>query len=153
VFKAVSYESTVADRLGDQEYGNLGIREVELIKEDCAKLYELLKKEGIEQLVLVQGDNMSAHLSASAYLCPMYEPGFPPTVMNISDKRTWVYLVEKDAVKKKIMVYGGIKPEHAEGTAIPGNEARMAIIENNGIATAELVRLMGYSFKRHYYTD
>ena len=88
------------------------------------------------------------------YGCPLIEKNFKRTLLNVYEKRTWVYLKEKKSIRKNILLYGYVDKklllQYTEHEIISENP-QITIIKNNNFITETFLNNLNIKLKRNSY--
>lgn len=151
-YKALSAQKTISEHTGDGNYGSLYIIPVKDAEDKCALLENVTKAHEVDLVVLIQ-DEKYPKLSFNAYLCPLIKEELPTVLLNISERRSWIYLEEKDSIRHTVLLYGAVQVQDSlpSNAALLSKEPGMLLLRDNGLTTAQLMQKLGYPLKRHYY--
>lgn len=145
-------------------YGSVAIKKSKELVCDCNKLNSIADKYNATLFAFVPAWNINVpHMEFYNYGCPLLIKKFPNTVMNIYEKRTWVYLKEKTKIEKNILIYGSdiitktneikqnknLKDIDIE---VISKNPTIIIIKNNKIRLDSLFKKLMIDFKRNAYS-
>jgi len=145
-------------------YGPVAIKKSKELVCDCNNLDSIATKYNATLLAFVPTWNLNVpHMEFYNYGCPLLIKKFPQTVMNIYEKRTWVYLKQKRNIQKNIIIYGsGISTntneikqnENLRGINIEvvSENPTIIIIKNNKLRLDSLFKKLMIDFKRNAYS-
>lgn len=76
------------------------------LKTDCAELTELAQREHVGLILFVSNwEFVAPEVEFLNYGCPLLEEDFPRSLMNVFERRSWVYLAEKSKVEPNVLIY------------------------------------------------
>jgi hypothetical protein len=122
----------------------------------CARL--AASSAGLDADVLVFAAQDGVHpgiQSTRAYACSVEEPGLPPTLVPVGDRRTWSYMAWKDSVPATVLIHGMANSGSDYHLERPLNVVRsdngLLLVHNDSLTLKELLALFGVPMKRHPY--
>ena len=112
---------------------SMPIKNISELKCECAKLDSIANKENIDLIIFVYDSLYNIpYLEFYNYGCPLLEKKFPKTMMNLYERRTWVYLTEKSRIEPNILIFN---------YKIDSNQIKMfpKLIELSGVHSLTLI--------------
>lgn len=135
-------------------YGCVAIKKVKDLACDCEKINSLARTNNVSLVVFCPVWTINtAEMIFYAYGCPLLEKEMPQTLLQVHERRTWVFLDEKTKQRKNILFYG--LPLHDEqwvkikkhAKIITGNPD-IAVFTNNTLRLDSLFKQIGFNYGR-----
>ncbi|MCX6272299.1 MAG: hypothetical protein NTU44_13995 [Bacteroidetes bacterium] len=153
--KVSLYKPVIQYHTKKENFEAVAVRKVDSVKKDCDDLYEIAKKNDIGLVVFLPDYRYNIpSLEYSNYGCPLLIRHFPHTVINVYEKRTWVFEYEKQAVYKNILLYGEVYLENFKDIGnweLVCGDPVMTVIRDNHLKTGELLEKLKIIYKRNLY--
>lgn len=87
--------------------GPIAVWPIAELRTECGRTATLLEKHDVDLLMLVPyWDVTVPNMEFYNYGCPLLETSFPTTLMNVYERRTWVFMREPQAVHPNILIFG-----------------------------------------------
>lgn len=123
---------------------------------ECGQMGDTLAKYDIDLLVLVPyWDKNVPAMEYLAYGCPLLDERFERTMMNVYERRTWVFEQEQLAVRKNILFHGRPMTLDTLGYYPDLQVLRlsndMVLIRNDRYRSRFIMDLLGVELKRNTY--
>lgn len=154
--KSSLYPTVVKNHTQITNYGPVAIKKIKDLKCECTELKSIAQTNNIDLILFVPDWKYNVpHMEFYNYGCPIFEKGLPPTILNVYEKRTWVYVKEKTSIHKNILILtNGIDStklnEIKDFEVIPWNPS-IYIIKENNLTTEDLLNKLGFELKRNNY--
>lgn len=138
------------------EHAPVAIKHVKGMEWECAQMGDTLAKYDVDLLVLVPFWAKGApEMEFLAYGCPLVDKRFERTMMNVYERRTWVFEAEQRKVHPHILLHGlpvqldtlMCYPE-LKATRLDHNTV---LIENQHYRTRFILGLFGVELRRNAY--
>jgi len=154
--KLNGYKPVVKYHTYTTNYGALAIKKVEDLTNECSQIASVVEKYNIDLVVFVPNDKFNTPaLEFYNYGCPLLEKKFAKTILNTAEKRTWVYLREKNSVRSNILIFGSGVGRHDIGNnpncELISSDPNMIIIRGNNMETEKLLYQFDIEFIRNWY--
>ena len=126
------------------------------LRSTCEQLAVLVATHDVDLLVFVpDGDLTVPRMGTLAYACPLLEPGLPNTMLNVYERRTWVFVGEQERTRQNILIYGRtLAPEVLDRLAclrvVQLNE-HMVLVSTEGYSVKQVLTHLGVDLKRNTY--
>ncbi|MBL7951424.1 MAG: hypothetical protein JNM62_06860 [Flavobacteriales bacterium] len=141
-----------------KEHSPIAVKHYKALEWDCKQLGDTLQKYDADILVLLpywaKGVPQMEYLD---YGCPIIDERFPGTLMNVYERRTWVYQSEPRAIHRTILLHGA-SPDLDTLRYYPDLSAlriddRTVLVRNERFRTGFILRLLGVELKRNAYQE
>lgn len=135
---------------------NMPIKNISELKCECAKLDSIANKENIDLIIFVYDSLYNIpYLEFYNYGCPLLEKKIPKTMMNLYEKRTWVYLTEKSSIEPNILIFN-YKIDSNQINMFPklimlSGIHNLTLINENKIRTDSLLKKLKIQLARNTY--
>jgi hypothetical protein len=145
-------------------FGPVAIKKSNELICECEKLDSISVKHQVSLFAFVPTWNLNVpHMEFYNYGCPLLNKKFPSTMMNIYEKRTWVYIKEKESIHKNILIFGSsistntneIKQnDNYKGLNIEviSENPTIILIKNNVLTIDSLFKKLSIDLKRNAYS-
>jgi hypothetical protein len=145
-------------------YGPVAIKKSKELICDCENLDSIANRYGASLVAFVPTWNLNVpHMEFYNYGCPLIVKNFPATMMNIYEKRTWVYLKEKENIHKNILIFGsGISTNTNEikqndnykglNIEVLSENPTIILVKNNLHTIDSLFKKLSIDLKRNAYS-
>lgn len=154
--KAGVLDVLVEKHVRQEDQGPVAVHHVEALRWECGELARLAETFDAELVLLVPDwKRTPAMMSIRAYGCPEMEPGLPPTLLQVGDRRTWRWHEAQHLVPGSVIIHGhGLEVHWARrllgrDLLLPGED--LVVVRNNTRTVPELLALFGLRLKRHPY--
>jgi len=151
--KTSLFPMVIREHTSITNFGPIAIKKVEELKCECSEIDKLAKAHKVEMIVFVPNWRINVPgLEFYNYGCPLLDKHFTPSVMNVYERRTWVFTKEGLRVAKNIMIYGyeadkeNIKTIINSGVISIGD---ITIIKGNIMSTESLLKQLHIDYKRN----
>lgn len=124
------------------------------LRSQCDRMAELVREHDVALLVLVPWWEFEVPaMEFHAYGCPLIEEAYCTTMMNVHERRTWIFLDELVSVRRNILVFG--RPlDAARLPAMPGRtvehlDKTLLLIKGNTETVAAVLTTLGVELSGH----
>lgn len=155
--KISSYGPVIGKHTQRTNYGPVAIKKLDDLKKECSELHQLTSKYNVDLIVFLPDWNLNVpDMEFYNYGCPILEKNFSPSVLNVYEKRTWVFEEEKKAARRTVLLFN-LHPEFIKGDTaginyeIINNNPCMMILRNNTKSLMELSEIFNFQYKRNTY--
>ncbi|MBL0016912.1 MAG: hypothetical protein IPP17_10750 [Bacteroidetes bacterium] len=136
--------------------GAMPVKRKRHLEQDCAKLAELASKEKIDLIVFVPNwEHNVPNMEFYNYGCPLVQEAFPKTIMNVYERRTWVYLAERSTVESNVLLYNfaldSIQIDSFTNARTVSTNPNLTLISGNKLPLDSLLKQLSLGLKRHSY--
>ncbi|HQI46269.1 MAG TPA: hypothetical protein PLC59_09445 [Bacteroidales bacterium] len=133
----------------------IAIKKISSLKDECSELAEHAEDYNIDLIIFLPDWQINVpRMEFYNYGCPLIEKNFKRTLLNVYEKRTWVYLKEKKSIRKNILLYGYVDKklllQNTEYEIISENP-QITIIKNNNFITETFLNNLNIKLKRNSY--
>lgn len=143
-------DSVIDRHTKEKNYGAISIRKVDDVRCECARIKDTLAVHPASLVMFVASWKYQLNSSVMEfynYGCPLLEKDFPKTMMNIYERRDWVFLKESKAVAKNILFYNSdidfnIIWNMKNCKILSDQDPKMFLIYNNTLPTDSLFRFL-----------
>ena len=147
------YRPIIKQHTSRTNYGSVAIKKNEQFCSDCEKLDSITKKENVNLIIFVPNfENNVPSLEFMNYGCPLIINKFPKTLLNVYERRTWVFINEGSSVEKNILIFGSDLNSNTNKPLIEISEyPKMVLIKDNKLRTDSLLKQLNIMYKRNTY--
>lgn len=136
--------------------GAMPLKRTRHMEQDCAKLAELAAKEHIDLIIFVPNWEYNVpNLEFYNYGCPLLQPAFPKTLMNVYERRTWQFHEEEHKVEHNILIYNyGIDTSRVDtfpNASTLSTNPSLTVFRENKLPLDSLLKILNLSMKRNAY--
>jgi len=156
-FKIFTIDSVVQQQTKKVNYNAVANKSLVNLTKECSEINELSIQYNVDLVVFVPNWNLNiADLTFYDYGCPVLIDDFKPTVLNIYEKRTWSFEMEKRKIRETIMIYGFF-PNKVDSLSqiidckLIQKEPNIILISNNNRTLPEIANMFDFVYKRHPY--
>jgi hypothetical protein len=134
-------------------YGPIAIKKTDDLACDCSNISQLANTHKINLIIFVPNWPLNVpDIEFYNYGCPLLEKNFPQTIMNVYERRTWVYIKEGTSVEKNVMIYG-YAADTANTKTLGSSEiislGNITIIKGNKLNTESLLKQLKIDLRRN----
>jgi hypothetical protein len=151
------YRSIINIHTQKTNFGPVAIKKTDELKSDCSELYLIASKNNVDLIVYIPNGNLNVPAMAFFnYGCPILEKNMPATIMNVYEKRSWVFEREKRISRESVLIINHIpgNPEEIKNKInfeIIENNPVIILIKDNNKTLQELSEIFNFDLKRHTY--
>lgn len=139
-----------------KEHAPIAIKNRKAMEWECDQMGDSLAKYDVDLLVLVPyWDKGVPAMEYLTYGCPLLDERFEHTMMNVYERRTWVFEQEQRAVRKNILFHGRPLPldtlRFYPELGVQRLSNDMVLIHNDRYRSRYIMDLLGVELKRNTY--
>jgi len=157
IVKVSCYSSVVAKHTKRTIYGPVAIKKLDDLTRECSEIEKITSKYKIDLVVFIPSWSQSVpSVEFYNYGCPILQENTTSSIMNIYERRTWVFEKEKIAVRKNVLLFNpDIEAidtyKKVLDCEIIHRNPTMILIKNNDKSLQELSEIVGFLLKRNTY--
>ncbi len=157
LIKISCYHPIISQHTKKTNFGPIAIKKIEDLKTQCSEIKNITAKYKIDLIVFIPNGNLNVpEMQFYNYGCPIIEENISSSVMNVYERRTWVFEEEKYKARKTVLIFNHYVEniEDIKKTLdceIINNEPYMILIRNNNRNIKELSEILNFPYKRHTY--
>jgi len=145
----------IIDKYTQQKnFGSIAIKKVETLCKECDRIKDSLAAYPSDLVVFVPSWKTGYNVPETefyTYACPLLEKDFPPTLINIYERRAWMVRKKKNKVEKNILFYNSdVDPAILQNMKnckiLTMQDPKMFVVTNNTLTTDSLLRTMKLEF-------
>lgn len=155
--KISNYSSVINAHTQKENFGPIAIKKLESLKQECSKIQQLTSQYDIELIVFIPNFEYNVpSMEFYNYGCSILEEHSSSSIMNIYERRTWVFQKEKNSVRKNILLFNQNIDKIEEyrrvfDCEIISRNPNMLLIKNNDKNLTELSQIFDFQLKRNTY--
>ncbi|SFT38325.1 hypothetical protein SAMN05216474_0245 [Lishizhenia tianjinensis] len=155
--KITTSSSIVEKHTQTTNFGPIAIKDINELQEGCDELQHIVAKYDVDLVVYIADWKINAaEIGLYNYGCPILEDNAQNTVMNVYERRTWVFEEEKNKVRNNVLLYNAYVPNLDEiqknmDCKVVQENPTLLLIENNTKTLSELSEIFNFPYKRHTY--
>ncbi|MDX1447353.1 hypothetical protein, partial [Lishizhenia sp.] len=155
--KISTYSSCIDKQTETTNFGPIAIKNLDELTQKCDELKELTKTYNVDLVVFIADWRYGvAEIGHYNYACPVLQENTMNTVMNVYERRTWIFNNEKNKVRKNLLLYNPNLKNIEEikqkmDCTIIQKSPHLLLIENNDKTLMELSKTFDFPYKRHTY--
>lgn len=154
----ISVYPTLINSLTEKtNYGPVAIQSIEKLKNQCTDLEAILNQHSVDLVVFMPTwDRNIPEIEFLNYGCSLLHPMELSSVMNIYERRTWVYQDVKSNARKNVLLFNH-SIENIESYRdrvefeIIGQHPNLLLLKNNHKTLPELAELFHFQYQRNAY--
>jgi hypothetical protein len=137
--------------------GPVGVKKLSQLELECEELKEITTKHKVDLVVFVpKTDEYLPRVEFYNYGCKVLLEGMTPSVMNIYERRTWVYQEERKSARKTVLLFNctlkNVEILQKEmDIEVLGKFPNLILVRNNDKTLSELCDLFGIRCQRNSY--
>lgn len=133
-----------------KNFGAVAIKKVDALCAECARIKDTLAVYPSDLVVFVPSwkpDYNVPETEFFTYACPLLEKDFPPTLINIYERRAWMVREKKKTVERNILFYNSdvdlaILRSMKNCKILTVEDPKMFVVTNNTLTTDSLLHYM-----------
>ena len=103
--KISCYETVLKKHTEKTNYGAVAIKKLDDLISECYEIKQIISQYDVDLVVFMpNAERNEPSVEFYNYGCPILEQISCTTVMNVYERRTWVFLEEKSSVRKNILL-------------------------------------------------
>jgi hypothetical protein len=131
----------------------IAIRNINDLKCHCSDIGSIAKSNNVSLVIFVPNAMINAaSMEFYNYGCPQLVNDFPQSMMNVFERRTWVYNKEASSVENNVLLYG-YEIDAATSKSFVNSEVislgNITIIKGNKMKTDALLKQLHLDFRRN----
>jgi hypothetical protein len=154
-FKTITMPHSVEKQTSVGNFGPVAVESNHEISRKCDWLSTLVKRHPVDLIIFVSNWKYNvSYMTLMSYGCPSLNPEIPVSVLNVYERRTWIFLNEKKTVRENVLIFGEFNFEHLKKIA---NYSRLNddppvhLIKSNTLTADQLLQELEVQYKRHTY--
>lgn len=155
--KAAILPQVVQKHTNINNLGPVGIKKLSDLEKECAELNEITKKHNVDLVVLVpKTDEFLPRVEFYNFGCEVIQDNMTKSVMNIYERRTWVYQEERKTPRKTVLLFNcrlkNVEMRQKEmDIEVLGKHPNLILVRNNDKTLSELCDMFGIRCQRNSY--
>lgn len=150
LIKMSLFDSTIDKYTKKKNYGPVAIKKIDDLCKECARIKDSLAVYPSDLVLFSPSWDPRYNVPEVefyTYTCPLLEKNFPPTLINMYERRAWVLNTEKKTVKKNILFYNpdidlDLLHSLKNCKILTLKSPKMFVIMNNTLTTDSLLHSM-----------
>jgi len=140
-----------------KNFGPIAIKKLDDLEKECTEIQQLSSKYNADIIVfLPAGDLNVPNMEFYNYGCSILNQEMCSSVMNVYERRTWVFLEEKISKRKTVLLFNLNPAEINENNnfldyEVVQNNPTIVLLRNNNKSLLELSELFNFQYKRNTY--
>lgn len=155
--KISSYSSVINAHTQKENYGPVAIKKLSDLEKECSEIQQITSQYNIDLIVFIPNWEYNVpSMEFYNYGCSILEENLSSSVMNIYERRTWVFQQEKNSVRKNILLFNQNLDKVEEyrkvvDCEIVSKTPNILLIRNNNRNLTELSQIFDFQLKRNTY--
>lgn len=155
--KISCYKPVIKQHTEKTNYGAVAIKSLDTLIRECSEIQQITSKYEVDLVVfLPTWDRNVPSMEFYNYGCPIIEESSTSSIMNIYEKRTWVYQEEKVKARKNVLLYNQNIERIEEyknllDCEIISRNPNLVLIKNNDKNLFELSEIFDFELRRNTY--
>ena len=155
--KILETKSVIQKHTELKNHGSIALSSIEDLKKRCAEWKEQIRQYDADLIVYVVDWKYGVpELEFYNYACPLLESELPQSIINVFERRTWIFVDEKDHSRDRVLIFNpnidslpeitpSLKYERIEG------RPNLILITENDKSLSELSELFHFGLMRNTY--
>lgn len=155
--KVSSYSSVLNKHTEKTNYGPIAIIKLDDLIDDCAELKQITTKYDVDFVVFIAShERNEPSMQFYNYGCSVIDKSTFSSIMNVYERRTWVFQQEKNNVRKKLLLFNQDLDQIEEYSKVLDLEVvnrnpNLILLKNNNKTLMELSKIFGFKLKKDTY--
>ena len=154
-FKTVTMPHFVEGQTRVGNFGPVAVESNHELSRKCDWLSDIVKGQPVDLIIFVSNWKYNVpYMTLMSYGCPSLRPEIPVSVLNVYERRTWIFLNEKKTVRENVLIFGEFDFERLNKI---GNYSRLNedppihLLKSNTLTADQLLQELEVQYKRHTY--
>ncbi len=155
--KVSCYSSVIKKHTEKTNFGTIAIKKLDDLKNECSEIQQITSKYDIDLVVFIPNwERNVPSMEFYNYGCSIIEKNLFSSVMNIYERRTWIFQQEKNSARKNLLLFNQRIDQIEEyrkvlDCEIINRNPNMILIKNNDKTLLELSEIFNFQLKRNTY--
>ena len=151
------YPMVVKAHTTETNYGQVAIKQLDVLTTECDQIEKMVRENNVDFVVFVPwGKRNVPEIEFYNYGCPSVTEVSFSSVMNIYERRTWVYLKEKTNTRKSFLLFNPNISKLDSITQVMDcrliqQDPNVVLLKNNSKSLEEIAEIFEIPFKRNAY--
>jgi hypothetical protein len=155
--KISCYKPVIAQHTEKTNYGSVAIKNLDSLISECSDIQKITSKYEVDLVVFLPTWDLNVPTMAFYnYGCSILEENATSSIMNIYERRTWVFQEEKIKARKNVLLYNQNIENFEEykkvlDCEVINKKPTIILIRNNDKNLLELSKIFNFKLQRYKY--